>query len=121
PEELLKQLETKDSVQAKLVSEVTSSCTKKGCWMKVETKENQDPIMVTFKDYGFFVPVDTTNPEVNKGKIAVMEGWAFREVMSVEDQKHYAEDAGKSAEEIAMITEPKNTISFVADGVILKK
>src|SRR5690606_5531124 len=106
-EELLMQLENQDSVQVKLASEVQSSCTKKGCWMKVETGEGQESIMVTFKDYGFFVPVDTTHPDVNKGKKAIMEGWAFREVMSVEDQRHYAEDAGKSADEIAMITEPK--------------
>jgi hypothetical protein len=40
---------------------------------------------------------------------------------SVEELRHYAEDAGKSQEEIEAITEPKKTYSFVADGVLLKE
>jgi hypothetical protein len=34
--------------------------------------------------------------------------------------KHYAEDAGKSADEIALITEPSYDVNFIADGVIIK-
>ena len=34
--------------------------------------------------------------------------------------KHYAEDAGKSEEEIALITEPIYELGFIADGVIIK-
>jgi hypothetical protein len=33
--------------------------------------------------------------------------------------KHYAEDAGKSEEEIAQITEPSYDLGFTADGVII--
>jgi hypothetical protein len=40
---------------------------------------------------------------------------------SVAELQHYAEDAGKSKEEIAKITEPKLELTFVADGVIVKK
>ena len=119
-EQLVKELEGKDSVRVKLMSDVLASCTKKGCWMDVQTAQGAEPIKVTFKDYGFFVPVDTTNPDVNKGKQAIMEGWAFREEVSVADQQHYLEDAGKSKEEIAAVTAPKTSITFVADGVILK-
>ena len=39
--------------------------------------------------------------------------------MSVDDQRHYAEDAGKSPEEIAAITEPKRTLSFTSSGVLI--
>ena len=120
PEELVKQMEGKDSVKVKLVSDVLASCTKKGCWMDVKTAEGAEPIKVTFKDYGFFVPVDSANPAINEGKTAVMEGWAYREEVSVADQQHYLEDAGKSKEEIAAVTTPKTSITFVADGVILK-
>ena len=35
-------------------------------------------------------------------------------------RKHYAEDAGKSEEEIAAINEPEYDINFIADGVIIK-
>ena len=41
--------------------------------------------------------------------------------MSVADLKHYAEDAGKSPEEIAKITEPSIEFAFEANGVLLKK
>jgi hypothetical protein len=41
--------------------------------------------------------------------------------MSVKDQKHYAEDGGKSKEEIAKITTTKKTLGFEADGVLLKE
>ncbi len=41
--------------------------------------------------------------------------------MSVEDQRHYAEDAGKGEDEIAAITEVETTLSFEADGVLVKK
>ena len=40
--------------------------------------------------------------------------------MPVEHLKHYAQDAGKSKEEIAKITEPKDELTFIADGVIVK-
>ena len=34
-------------------------------------------------------------------------------------QRHYAEDAGKSKEEIEKITEPKIAYTFLADGVLI--
>ncbi len=50
-----------------------------------------------------------------------MEGKAYVTEMSVEDQRHYAEDAGKSPEEVEAITTPAVTLSFLADGVKIKK
>ena len=70
-------------------------------------------IFVKFKDYGFFMPKDISGREV------VMHGKAFFRVTPVEELRHYAEDAGKSADEIAQITEAKRELSFLADGVIL--
>ena len=70
-------------------------------------------MFVRFKDYGFFVPKDAA------GKKVVMNGAAFLEEMSVEDQKHYAEDEGASEEELAQITAPKRTLRFEADGVLI--
>ena len=57
-----------------------------------------------FKDYGFFMPTDAAGKEV------IVDGKAFVNEVSVADLKHYAEDAGKSPEEIAKITEPVNGI-----------
>jgi hypothetical protein len=50
-----------------------------------------------------------------------MQGKAFKEVTSVDELRHYAEDAGDSKEEIAKITEPKTELKFEATGVVLKK
>ena len=60
------------------------------------------------------MPLDSENSEV------IVEGRAFVTKVSVKEQRHYAEDAGKSEEEIAKITEPKFTYAFEADGVLMK-
>ena len=98
---------------AKVEGEIVEVCQKKGCWMTVK-KDDGSTVRVTFKDYGFFVPKDAA------GKWVVMEGIAFFDTLSVETLKHYAEDAGKPAEEIAKITEPEFKLSFEAEGVIIK-
>jgi hypothetical protein len=73
----------------------------------------EEEAMVKFKDYGFFMPMDITGEEI------IVEGMAFVEEVSVDEQRHYAEDAGETAEEIAKITEPKRTLSFVSNGVLI--
>ncbi len=44
-----------------------------------------------------------------------------KEEVSVDEQWHYAKDAGKTKEDITLITKPKRTYSFEADGVLLKQ
>lgn len=102
----------KDSLQTQIVGEIKEVCQAKGCWMKVALESN-DEVFVRFKDYGFFVPKDAA------GKKVVMNGAAFFEEMSVEDQRHYAEDEGASEDELAQITAPKKTLRFEADGVLI--
>ncbi|MFT7299329.1 MAG: hypothetical protein ACI9WO_002153, partial [Sphingobacteriales bacterium] len=104
--------ETKIFVQAKLTGEVKKVCKKMGCWMKVDA--DGEEIMVTFKDYKFFVPKDCD------GKTTTVEGVAYYELVPVEDLQHIAEDAGKTKEEIAQIVEPKRVLKFEAKGVELK-
>ena len=101
-----------DSINSKIIAEVKEVCQSKGCWMRLNL-DNENEVMVKFKDYGFFVPKDIT------GKKVIINGNAFVKEVSVDEQRHYAEDAGKSAEEIASITEPKRTYSFEADGVLV--
>lgn len=104
----------KTEAPAKVEGTVESVCKMKGCWMKVKTTDGQT-MRVTFRDYGFFVPKDIA------GKTVVFEGVAKQTTTPVSELRHYAEDAGKSKEEIAKITEPERAITFVADGVIVKK
>ncbi|WP_046757370.1 DUF4920 domain-containing protein [Kordia jejudonensis] len=101
-----------DTLDVKFASKINSVCSKKGCWMRLDLGEEKE-VMVKFKDYGFFMPLDAEGEVIVNGK-------AFVQETSVDELKHYAEDAGKSAEEIAAITAPKKTLSFVADGVLLK-
>jgi len=76
--------------------------------------DKEQEIMVKFKDYGFFVPTDIEKDSV------IVQGKAFVNEMSVEEQRHYAMDAGKPQEEIEKITTPKRTYSFVANSVLIQ-
>ncbi len=109
-----KTLKVGDTVNSKMVAKVDEVCQSKGCWMKLNL-EDGNQVMVRFKDYGFFMPKDIASKEV------IVNGIAFVNEMSVDDQRHYAEDAGKSKEEIEAIIAPKKTYSFEADGVLLKQ
>ncbi len=109
---LYKKMQKTDGMNdVKVRGTVTSVCQAKGCWMTVA--EDDKEMFVKFKDYGFFMPKDIDGREV------IMEGTAYREVVSVDELRHLAEDAGKSKEEIAKITEPKEELQFLAHGVIL--
>ena len=110
----LKQIDGKDSLLVKISAPIVNVCQKKGCWMNVDLGDGKQ-MMVRFKDYGFFVPLDAG------GRTVVMEGVAFREVLSVDMLRHYAEDGGKSKEEIEKITEPETRLSFEASGVLVYK
>lgn len=102
-----------DTIIAKMSGKVDEVCQNKGCWMKLNL-ENGEQVMVKFKDYGFFMPKDIA------GKKVIINGKAYINEVTVEEQRHYAEDAGKPADEIAAISEPKETYSFEANGVLLK-
>jgi len=102
----------KKTVDMKIEGKVVDVCKKKGCWMTLEMP-NGDPMRVTFKDYAFFMPMDII------GKKVVLDGLAKKQTISVETLRHYAEDAKKSPEEIAKITDPKKELAFEAKGVVI--
>ncbi|MFT5761779.1 MAG: hypothetical protein ACI8WA_000901 [Polaribacter sp.] len=102
-----------DTINVKFASKIDEVCSKKGCWMKLDLTDGTQT-MVRFKDYGFFMPLDSKDREV------IVNGKAFVQETSVADLKHYAEDAGKTKEEIAKITKSKLEFAFEADGVLMK-
>jgi len=115
-DDFLKKMATSDSLETKIVGTVASVCQMKGCWMNIVSTQPGTPEMfVKFKDYGFFMPKDISGQKV------IMRGHAYREVTSVDELRHYAEDEGKSKEDIAKITEPMEELKFLADGVLLVK
>jgi len=112
--ELLEQMKGREDLRlkTKVKARVVSCCQKKGCWMQVDLG-NGELMRVTFKDYGFFVPMDIP------GKTVIMEGTAYYKTVPVELLKHYAEDAGKTKKEIEAIKKPEHTLAFEATGVII--
>lgn len=112
-EEMLNKLSSSDSISVKVEGEITATCAMKGCWMNLVLPSG-DEMRVTFKDYAFFVP-----KEGMEGNRAIIEGVVKRTVTDVATLKHYAEDAGKSVEEIEAITEAKSELAFEATGVII--
>ena len=102
------------SSKVKIEGEILSSCPMKGCWMKISVEK--DTVLVRFKDYGFFVPKNGI-----EGKSTIINGKLSVDTLSIAQLQHYAEDAGKSKEEIALISKPEITISFLADGILIKE
>ena len=102
------------SSKVKIEGEILSSCPMKGCWMKISV--DKDTVLVRFKDYGFFVPKNGI-----EGKATIINGNLSLDTLSIAQLQHYAKDAGKSKKEIALITKPEITISFLADGVLIKE
>ena len=109
-----KSLQKGDTIAVKFKSKIKDVCKKKGCWMKMDLADNAESF-VRFKDYGFLVPLNADNSE------AIVSGRAFLDVISVDELKHYAKDGGKSQQEIDLITAPKVTYAFQADGVLIER
>ena len=82
----------------------------------MKMRADNDTLMVRFKDYGFFVPKEGVD-----GKHVIVNGEAFYDTLTVDLLRHYAEDAGKTEEEIMTITEPEYVLSFTANGVIIQE
>jgi hypothetical protein len=88
---------------------VEKVCVKKGCWMTL--KGSDKTFRVTFKNYGFFVPISLV------GKKVLVKGEVQKKVIPIKDAKHYLEDAGASKEKIAAIKGPVTEYSIIAEGV----
>lgn len=100
------------AVATKVEGEVSEVCKKAGCWLKLATTDGQEIFITT--NHEFFVPVDIV------GKTVVVDGQAYKSETTVEELRHYAEDEGKSAEEIAKITEPVTEYKLLAKGLVIK-
>ena len=103
-----------DTLQVAFTSKINDVCQKKGCWMNLALTD-KEAAFVKFKDYGFFMPLNSKGAEV------IVHGKAFVSEESIEVLKHYAKDAGKSQAAIDSIVAPEVTYSFEANGVLLKQ
>ena len=89
---------------------VKNVCRKKGCWMILSSDKTAAKARVTFKDYAFFVPLDS------KDSKAVVEGIVEVKTLSEGERKHLADDAGKPVSEV-----PAHEIRLMAHGVSLTR
>lgn len=104
------QLAKKDTLAGKFRGKALASCEAKGCWMTLQVNDSTTAF-IKMKDYAFFVPTAIA------GKTVVVDGNVYTKTTSVEELKHYAEDAKKSQKEIDAITQPKNEIRIMANGI----
>jgi hypothetical protein len=91
---------------------ISDVCQKKGCWTIL--RQGDASVRVRFKDYGFFLPKDSS------GKQAYVEGVVKVETLSEKTARHYAEESGRENSGSAdSIQGPQREIGFTASGVRL--
>jgi len=110
PEELASLVAAKPA-EVKVKGKVVDVCKMMGCWLKMETANGT--VFIKMKDESFFVPLELT------GKTVVAKGTAAIKETSVESLRHYAQDAGKTKEEVDAIKEPKKEVTVQATGILV--
>ncbi|MBO6655810.1 MAG: DUF4920 domain-containing protein [Pseudomonadales bacterium] len=91
----------------KISGQITEVCQKKGCFMVLS--DGHQFARVTFKDYGFFVPIDSSS------KDAVVYGQLTSKTLNPDQANHYEEDAGREGR----YKEPVTEYSIVASSVVI--
>ena len=112
-ETLLKSPDAYVKSPARVTGHVRKACTKKGCWMELSTSADAKApgCRVTFKDYGFFVPLDSA------GSSAQLVGTAKLEIVSKDHVDHYEAEGATFANKKADGTAIE--VQIVATGVEL--
>jgi len=93
---------------------VRQNCQKKGCWMDVRPADDRSATSLTvrFKDYGFFVPLNSRGARVRMEGVTKVTSMTAEEVQHMEDEG--AEVPGKKADGSAEV------IEFTASGVEMR-
>lgn len=114
-EDVLKNPKKYSGKTALLSGHVRQACTKKGCWMELSssTDAKAKSCRVKFKDYGFFVPLDSA------GSLARLAATASIKVVSKEHVDHYEAEGGSFTDKNPDGT--ANEIHLVATGVELTR
>ena len=96
---------------------VREVCQQAGCWLTLAAADGQTIRVEVPRDetesYVYTFPTDID------GQTVRLAGMLAVETESVDDLRHYAEDAGASQEELDAITEPKQTMVLTASGAEL--
>ncbi len=119
-EEMVVKVSTDGAFEGNVAAVLDGVCKKQGCWVTM-TNKNGESVRVRFKDHSFGVPTDT--PE---GTEVILRGVATMDTTSMDLQKHYLDDAKEAGQEVSQeqydaITEDLIEISFISDGILVKK
>lgn len=99
-----------NAFNGQIKGKVKEVCKAEGCWIRLQ-KADGTTMMVRAKDHAFLMPENIV------GKTVLVEGSATIKETSEEMRRHYAEDAGKTKEEIAKIKGSEKSVEFAAKGV----
>lgn len=105
-----------DGKFVRICGQVESVCAAKGCWMKMTYPGGGDTLFIKFSCpvNGRLIPMEAV------GHQAIVEGTFTAGEISEADARHYAEDAGKSPEEIARIVGPQLQLRMSAPAAIIR-
>jgi hypothetical protein len=90
-----------------LETRVAKVCQKKGCFFIAQ--ENDLTLRIAFKDYGFFIPTDSSNKVVN------LTGVLVEKQMSKEQAEHFKSDIGESDDDSTL--QAGTVLEIVASSV----
>jgi hypothetical protein len=111
---VMTQVDKMDKVVVK--GKITQVCQAAGCWIKLKN-EMGDDVFVKLKEVDG--KHELTVPKNIAGKTATVYGTASKKIVTVKQQKHFAEDAGASDKELAKITKDKQQLRIDATGIVV--
>ncbi len=112
PEQLAAKMETATTLKNVVVKgSIAQVCQAEGCWLKLKNTAGED-MLVKFKNHSFLVPKDLSGT-------ATVYGTAIKKTVTVDEQRHMAEDAGKNADEIQAINTPKTEVRIESTGIVV--
>ena len=92
-------------------AKIRKACEKKGCWMELAAAKDGPGVRVTFKDYGFFVPLNS------QGSDARVEGEVNVKTIPAAEVAHYEGEGGHFPNKLP--DGSAREVRFVASGVAL--
>ena len=75
-----------EDIAVRVEARISQVCQKKGCFMIASAGDRA--VRISFKDYSFFVPTDTS------GKTVTLTGTLIQRELSEKQAAHFREDAG---------------------------
>jgi tRNA pseudouridine-54 N-methylase len=90
-------------------TKIAKVCQKKGCFFIAQ--EGDDVMRVAFRDYGFFVPTDST------GKTVTLAGTLIKKEMTAEQVAHFNQDMQDDSD----VLQEGLVYEILADSVIIPK